>query len=298
MHHESSEGEVDVDEDYSDVEEGSESGEENASDGEGSDSGGSISSYSESENPNRTFDPMPEHLVLPLELHRLVLDLESSQFQLMWGTYRFVCKAWKEHIEYLARTEWIRTAAFDYPGYMTRDTRGNKVCLDGFFEFRRMDDDTAVFDTTCAKKYHKAMVKACKATAPPDVQVCGLVHDVPIPEMVVDWDALTITCPWRALVVRVLAEELRVDAYRARENKAMMTQVKRLPGGTMERIEAAIRLFATHVHGAYEAVRKERLGRVDKDGDERLKQARVAASYRMFAVDDVDTNEESGEDSE
>ncbi|KAJ7080925.1 hypothetical protein B0H15DRAFT_890496 [Mycena belliarum] len=271
-----------------------ESGEEGTLE-EGSDHEGSISSYSESENPDRSFDPMPSHLALPPELHRLVLSQESTQFQLMWGTYRFVCKAWKEHIEYLARTEWIQTAAFDYPGYMIRDAEENKVFLSGFFEFRRMDGDTAVFDTSCAPEYHKRLVQACKRTAPPDVQVCGFVHDVPITGMTVDWDALTLSCPWRAVVARVLSEELHVEAYRARTNKAMMTEVKRMRADPMFNLEAAFRLFGAHVHGAYEAVRKERLGRTDKAGDERLKHARVAASYRLLERDESSGEEEENE---
>ncbi|KAJ6460724.1 hypothetical protein DFH09DRAFT_1229804 [Mycena vulgaris] len=289
----SSEGKLDLDgleEEFSSEEYGSED--------EGSESDGSISSYSESEMPGRTFEPMPDHLVLPPELHRLVLSLESSQFQLMWGTYRFVSKAWKEHIEHLARTQWVRNATFSYRGYMIRDAEENKVFLNGCFEFRRMEGETAVFDMTCAEKYHKELVKACKGTSPPDVEVCGFVHDVPIPDMVIDWDALTLTCPWRTLVGRVLAEELRVEAYRARAHKALMTKVKRLPGDPMARVMAALELYGAHVHDAYEAVRKERLGRTDKRGDERLKEARVVASYRLLEQGAGSLEAESGEDSE
>ncbi|KAJ6581061.1 hypothetical protein B0H19DRAFT_1113481 [Mycena capillaripes] len=270
--------------------------EESGSEDAGSDSeyDGSISSYSESEQPDRFFDPMPEHLTLPLELQFRILSLESSQFQLTWGTYRFVCSAWKEHIEYLSKKEWVRTGAFHYPGYMWRDAEGDKVYLGGCFSFERMDGDTAVFaDTGCADEYRKAYVKACKATSPPDVELCGFVHDVPIPGMAVDWDTLTITCPWRALVGRLFAEELRVVAYRAERNKAMMTAVKRMPGDGLEKFEAAFHLFAAHVHGAYEAVRRARLGYIDTAGDERLKMERVAASWREIEDEsEAEGNEE------
>jgi hypothetical protein len=97
-------------------------------------------SESESEQPqaDRTFDPMPAHLTLPLELQSRILFLQDSQLQSVWGTYRFgayaffssffrarlsiimpVCRAWKEYIEHLAKTRWVRTGAFLYAGYMT-----------------------------------------------------------------------------------------------------------------------------------------------------------------------------------
>ncbi|KAJ7230631.1 hypothetical protein GGX14DRAFT_411574 [Mycena pura] len=264
-------------------EEGEESCEEDFDDG--SESDGSISSYSDSEQPNRTFDSMPERLTLALELQRLVLSLETSQFQCTWGTYRFVCKAWKEYIMHLARTQWVRTAAFAYSGYMIRDAEYNKVFLSGFFSFKCMDGDTAVFRDECVEEHRVAFVKACKSTAPPDVEVCGFVHDVDIPSMSVDWDTLTITCPWRALVGRVLAEELRVEAYGAAKFKNLMTKVKRMRGNELERFTAALYLYAEHHHDSYESVRRERLGYADKEGDERLKHARVAASYRLSDVE-------------
>ncbi|KAJ7156878.1 hypothetical protein C8R43DRAFT_407166 [Mycena crocata] len=280
-----------------------ESEEEEDSEEEGSDSDNSISSYSESERPDRTFEPMPEHLTLPNEVQCLILSSENSQFQLLWGTYRFVCKAWKAHIESLAERQWVRTGAFAYRGYMTRDSEENKVFLSGFFTFQRLEGDTAVFaDTECVDKYRKSLIKACKATAPPDVQVCGFVHDIEIPDMSVDWPALTITCPWRMFVGRILAEELRVEAYRAQRHKAMMTKVKRMPGDGLEKFQAALKLFGSHVHSSYEAVRKARIGYTDRDGDERLKHARVAAGWRLLDEErekdeDKDKDEEdSGEE--
>ncbi|KAJ7634925.1 hypothetical protein FB45DRAFT_1025831 [Roridomyces roridus] len=263
-----------------------------------SDSDASVSSFSSSELPDESFEPMPEHLTLPLELQQRILGQETSQFQLMWGTYRFVSRAWKEHVEFLAKTEWVTTGAFEYPGYMIRHPKDGKVFLCGFFEFLRLDGDTAVFQAECAREYHKNLVVACKATAPPDVQVCGFVHDVPIAGMEVEWKTLIITCPWRAIVGRVLAEELRVEAYRARTNRRMMTKVKRLRSGGMDKIGEALDLFAAHLHGAYAAVRKARLGRADKRGDERLKQARVAASWRLLAAGDESEEEEEEEDSD
>jgi len=179
-----------------------------------------------------------------------------------------------------------------------RNEDEGKVFLSGFFEFLRMDGDTAVFQDECAPEYHKSFVRACKATSPPDVEICGFVHDVEIPDMSVDWKTLTITCPWRALVGRVLAEELRVEAYRAHTNRVMMSKVKRLRSDGFDKLEAAIHLFAAHVHGAYEAVRKARLGRTDKRGDERLKQARVAASWRLLAREENSGSEEGSEESE
>ncbi|KAF8187330.1 hypothetical protein K438DRAFT_1972958 [Mycena galopus ATCC 62051] len=53
--------------------------------------------------------------------------------------------------------------------------------------------------------------------------------------MSVDWDTLTITCPWRPLIGRVMAEGLRVDAYRKKAQHEMMSATKRAkraaPGG-------------------------------------------------------------------
>ncbi|KAJ7083428.1 hypothetical protein C8R44DRAFT_822430 [Mycena epipterygia] len=296
---EGSSEELDFDADYGDLED-SDSAQEKGSGDESSNYEGSISSYSDSERPDqKAFDPMPEHLVLPLELQRLVLSLETSQPQVLWGTYRFVCKAWKEHVEHIARTQWVRKSAFYYRGYMTRDAEENKVFLNGDFTFQRMDGDNAIFATDCVVKYRRMLAKACKATSPPDVEVCEFVHDVKIPGMVADWEALTIACPWRALVGRVLTEELRVDAYRVNTNKAMMTKVKRMRGG-LENLRAIMSLFAAHVHGAYEAVRKARLGYTDKRGDERLKEARAAVSWRLREEEDDDGAEESeaGEESE
>ncbi|KAF8186062.1 hypothetical protein K438DRAFT_2019835 [Mycena galopus ATCC 62051] len=55
------------------------------------------SSFKNGEMPNNSFDAMPEDLVLPPELHRLVLFCEN-QYHHVWGT------AWKEHIEFFANT--------------------------------------------------------------------------------------------------------------------------------------------------------------------------------------------------
>ncbi|KAF7357005.1 hypothetical protein MVEN_01037100 [Mycena venus] len=239
---------------------------------------------------------MPEHLVLPQELQCMIISLHSKEFLLLWGTYRAVCKAWREHVEYIAKTKWVHTGAFLYAGYMARDADQNKVFLSGSFNFQRIEGDNGVFtDTDCADKYRKAYVKACKATSPPDAELCGFVHDVKIPGMSVDWDTLTITCPWRALVDGVLAEELRVEAYRKTRFKALMTQVKRMPGDGLAKFQASLKLFGAHVHGAYEAVRKARLGYTDREGDERLKQGRVAASYRALEHEEPENEDEEDE---
>ncbi|KAJ6616040.1 hypothetical protein B0H10DRAFT_1413968 [Mycena sp. CBHHK59/15] len=269
-----------VDENF-DVESGEDSGDEG--------SGSSVSSFSESEMPDKSFDPMPVRLTLPIELHRLVLSWETSQYQIMWRTYRLVCKAWKEQVEFLAKTEWILYSGFNYPGYMILqqyDSDG-KVFLNGDFTFQRMEGDTAIFQTDCAAEYKKELVRACKATAPPDVEVCEMVHDVEISGMVVDWDTLTISCPWRPLIGRVVAEELRVAAYRARSHKVLMTAAKRMRrrcGGDvdLDGFQTMLTMFAEHWQAAYVAVRLERRGRADKRGDERLKHARQAASIRMM----------------
>ena len=49
-----------------------------------------VSSYSDSDNPmpDTPFNPMTARLVLPLELHYLVLFMEDTAHDLMWGTYR------------------------------------------------------------------------------------------------------------------------------------------------------------------------------------------------------------------
>ncbi|KAF7309540.1 hypothetical protein MIND_00324800 [Mycena indigotica] len=230
----------------------------------------------------RTFTPMPPHLALPLELQRLILSLETSQFQCTWGSYRFVCKAWNEYILELAEKRWIPNAAFHYRGYMTRDSGLNKVLLGGAFEFSRMDGDNAIFASDSSEEHRKAFIKACKATSPPDVEVCMLVHDVQIPGMTVDWDALTITCPWRNLVGRVLAEELRVEEFKKTSYKKLILAAKELRSQGMDGIYAMLDMYANHLDDAYSSVRRERLGYVDKAGDERLKQLRVSASLALL----------------
>jgi hypothetical protein len=114
--------------------------------------------------------------------------------------------------------------------------------------------------------------------------------------MSVDWDTLTITCSWRALVGRVFAEELRVDAYRASTLEAMMTKVKEIPGEGMDRIQAVFHLLGNSFQGPYEAVRKERLGYTDKHGDERLKQERAAISWRLLEEEDNEDVEDDEDD--
>jgi hypothetical protein len=53
-----------------------------------SEDGSSVSSFSESEMSDRSFDPMPARLTLPVELQRLVLSCKSSQYYELWGTHR------------------------------------------------------------------------------------------------------------------------------------------------------------------------------------------------------------------
>ncbi|KAJ6593057.1 hypothetical protein B0H19DRAFT_12044 [Mycena capillaripes] len=235
--------------------------------------------------PDRSFAPMPERLTLPAELHRVVLSCETDRYHYMWGTYRFVCKAWKEHVEFLAKTEWIREASFNYSGEMIWDPTVGKVFLNGDFTLQRFEGDVAIFQILdCAPEFKKPLISVCKRTAPPDIQVGSIVHDVEIPEMSVDWDTLTIACPWRPLIARLMAEELRVEAHRELSHRAMMSAAKRarhaaaggeVDMGTMMRL---FQMFANKGLEAYVAVRVARTGRADKEGDERLKLVRSAAS--------------------
>lgn len=103
--------------------------------------------------------------------------------------------------------------------------------------------------------------------------------------MVVDWDTLTITCPWRALVGRVLAEELKVVAHRARTLKTLLTKGKRLQragADIIDCIEPIAHMFAEHVSDAYSAVRTARRGHRDVAGDKRLQSARVMADMKLL----------------
>ncbi|KAF8194479.1 hypothetical protein K438DRAFT_1969092 [Mycena galopus ATCC 62051] len=230
---------------------------------------------------------MPDHLVLPAELHRLVLACQRDGYHHVWGKYRFVCKAWKEHIESLAKTEWIRDTTLYYPGEMIWDEKIGKVFLNGDFSFQRLEGDSAIFQITdCAPEFKRQLIEVCEPCYAPDVQVDDVVHDVEIPEMSVDWDTLTITCPWRPLIGRVMAEELRVDAYRKKAQNEMMSATKRAkraaPGGNVDfgTLMELFKNFAKKGQDVYVAVRTVRWGNLDRAGDQRLKSARQAESMR------------------
>ncbi|KAJ7020664.1 hypothetical protein C8F04DRAFT_973990 [Mycena alexandri] len=223
---------------------------------------------------------MPENLALPVELHRQILHSDGLRYEDLWGSCRSVCQTWKADVEHLAKTQWLQRDHWD-PEF-------GKVVLNGDFTFQRLDDDTAVFRITdCAPEFRKPLIKACKRSGPPDVHVDEIVHDVPIDGMSVDWDALTLTCPWRAVIGRVLAEELRVDARRGRSHKKMMTLAKRARarcGGDvdMDTFSGMLEVFGKNYLDAYVVVRRERLGRDDPEGDERLKMARFVAGFQRM----------------
>ncbi|KAJ7488055.1 hypothetical protein FB451DRAFT_1226325 [Mycena latifolia] len=253
---------------------------ESASEGDSS----TISSFNETRDmPDRSFRPMPARLTLPVELHRLVLS-ETDQHEEMWGTYRFVCKAWKEQVEFLAKTEWIRDATFFYPGSRMWDPEIGNVLLDGLFSFLRLEEDLALFEIAdCDPKYREALADACSSVSRPDVGVGPFIHDVEIPGMSVDWDSLTLTCPWRTIIGRVLAEELRVVEYRGHSHQKMMNTAKRMrraAGGDvgLDGMMELFEMFGKIYDVSYIEVRKARLGRTDERGDERLKMARFGAS--------------------
>ncbi|KAF7377089.1 hypothetical protein MSAN_00127500 [Mycena sanguinolenta] len=247
------------------------------------------SSFSESD--------MPDHLVLPAELHRLVLACQTDGYHHVWGKYRFVCKAWKEHIEFLAKTEWIRNTTLYYPGEMIWDEKIGKVFLNGDFSFQRLEGDSAIFQVPdCAPEFQKQLIEICKRCSAPDVEVGDVVHDVEIPEMSVDWNTLTITCPWRPLIGRVMAEELRVDAYRKKAQHELMSASKRAkrtaPGGNVDfgTLMELYKNFTNKAQDGYVAVRIARRGKLDRAGDQRLKSARQAASMRGPFSPTLDVN--------
>ncbi|KAJ7657232.1 hypothetical protein DFH06DRAFT_1473223 [Mycena polygramma] len=267
----------DEDEDIHSESEGNNDSDEDAS---------SVSSFRDSEFADSSFAPMPARLALPLELQRAVLSFEDTWYQEMWGTYRFVCKAWKESVEFSAKTEWLREASFDYPGEVWDATDG-RTRMGGYFEFQRLEGELAVFQILdCSEKDKKSLIKACKRTKNPDVQVGEIVHDVEIPGISIEWDTLTITCAWRVLIGRVMAEELRVEAHRELSQHAMMGAAKRArrtaPGGEvdMDTMMDLFKMFANNMQDAYVAVRTQRRGGADPRGDERLKKARFVASMR------------------
>ncbi|KAK7045157.1 hypothetical protein R3P38DRAFT_188964 [Favolaschia claudopus] len=248
--------------------------------------------------PRSTLAPMPEHLTLPVELHRRIIGhSNSSSYHEIWGTSRLVSKGWKSDVEHLAKMHWIRESSFEYPGEMIWDQKIGKVFLNGDFSFQRLEGDIAHYAITdCAPEFRKALVRVCKTSrAPPDVQVGEIVHDVEIPGMQVDWDTLTLTCPWRPLIARLMAEELRVEAQRATGYtdlwKFAKTAKKRNGGESadMESIGQMLKMFGNNFKDAYVAVRRKRMGYADKEGDERLKSKRFVAS--LAGVDDVDEDE-------
>ncbi|KAF7372667.1 hypothetical protein MVEN_00130000 [Mycena venus] len=229
-----------------------------------------------------SIESMPQDLVLPIELHWRVL-YSSDRYQNLWGTYRLVCKAWKEEVERLAKKEWIREVTFSYPVGVTVHPPNGTVVLDGDFTFQHLDGDLAVFAfIDCDDEYRKPIIEAYKGIGSPDVYFDEIVHDVPIPGMSVDWDALTLTCNWSTVIASVLAEELHVEAYGRRSVKKLETLLRRARarcGGEVDdaTLHKMIAIFALWYEEAYDEVRKKRLGRTDRNGDERLKKARSMA---------------------
>ncbi|KAJ7636189.1 hypothetical protein FB45DRAFT_1055678 [Roridomyces roridus] len=251
------------------------------------DDASSVSSFSESELPgNRSIAPMPEHLTLPTELQRLILSFER-EYQKAWGTYRLVSKTWKEHVECLAKTEWVRETFIDYPGETIWDPEIGKVHLSGEFAFDSLDGDTAVFKIKdCAPQFKDALIEICEQIDDsPAIEIGEIVHDVQIPEMSVDWPTLTLTCPWRPLIGRIIAEELRVDVIRAasrHETMNTMKKLKRKGDVGMDAMFGMLKSIAGGTASAYDTVRAQRLGYTDKEGDERLRDARKAISMRQL----------------
>ncbi|KAF8186063.1 hypothetical protein K438DRAFT_2019836 [Mycena galopus ATCC 62051] len=107
------------------------------------------------------------------------------------------------------------------------DPKIGKAFLSGGFTFQCLDGEFAIFQTLCAPELQKDLVEICKRHSPPDVTEGEIVHNVEIPEMSVDWDTLTLTCPWRSLIGRVMTEELRVEALQEQSNRETMTAAKR-----------------------------------------------------------------------
>ncbi|KAF7372668.1 hypothetical protein MVEN_00130100 [Mycena venus] len=211
---------------------------------------------------------MPQDLVLPIELHWRVL-YSTDRYQDLWGTYRLVCKAWKEEVERLAKKEWIRKAAFSYPGgVMWHPTKG-EVVLTSDFTFQELDGDLAVFAPIDCNddEYRKP---SCFGS--PDVYLDVMVHDVWIPGISIDLGTYTLSCSWRTLIARVLAEELHVEAYHRRSARNARTLLRRVRAWCGGEVDEAIRGLS--YQEAYDKVRKERLGRTDRTGDKRLKKAR------------------------
>ncbi|KAJ7642366.1 hypothetical protein DFH06DRAFT_1214602 [Mycena polygramma] len=246
-----------------------------------------VSSYNESDNPRPDvpFSPMPAHLALPLKLQYLILSEEDTAHDLMWGSYRLVCKAWKERVEHLAKSQWVPDSCITYLASVKRAPGESRIY--GAFTFQRFaDDETAIFailhtPSDCVEP----LIKACKAATPPEVEVYYIVHDVEIPGMVVDWDTLTLTCPWRSLIACVLAEELKVRAHRSANLKTLLSKGKRLQrsgADLLSSIELIAHMFAEHVGNAYSAVRTARRGVRDKKGDKRLHEARLQAEHKWL----------------
>ncbi|KAK7045156.1 hypothetical protein R3P38DRAFT_2882832 [Favolaschia claudopus] len=217
-----------------------------------SDDGAALSAsfWSESERADRSFAPMPERLALPLELHRLII-YHSNEFEDMWGNWRLVCAFWRDEVEHLAKTEWIRQVDFRY----------NLGKLNGNFHFQRLEEDEAIFAAyKRAMSYHSSLTNAMRRCGPPAVKLGFIIHDIPTPELSFDYVNLTLTCPWRAVIRRVLGEELRVQA------------------------QCAVDDSGKNYEDACVVVRRERMGRADRRGDEWLKAERFAELCRSMSV--------------
>ncbi|KAJ6464769.1 hypothetical protein C8R47DRAFT_1326669 [Mycena vitilis] len=253
-----------------------------------------VSSYNESDNPRPDvpFSPMPAHLALPLELQYRILSEEDTAHDLLWGSCRLVCRAWKERIEYLAKSQWVPDSCITYLASVKHAPSDSTIY--GEFTFQRFaDDETAAFAVLhTPAECVDSLIKACKAATPPEVEVYYIVHDVEIPGMAVDWDTLTLTCPWRSLIACVLAEELKVRAHRAANMKTLLSKGKRLQrsgADLLSCIEPIAHMFAEHLRNAYSAVRTARRGVLDKKGDRRLQEARLQAEHKwLFAQGEED----------
>lgn len=101
--------------------------------------------------------------------------------------------------------------------------------------------------------------------------------------------------PWRALVVRVFAEEAAVAAERRRSARAMHHRAAALmrPGAApdMSALRTLMTMFGDHLDDAYRAVRKKRCGADDRAECERLKTLRYHISFDP--IDSEDDEEEA-----
>ncbi|KZV89440.1 hypothetical protein EXIGLDRAFT_721460, partial [Exidia glandulosa HHB12029] len=240
-----------------------------------------------------------------MELEHRVLEFDRDWPE-VWVVFRLVCKAWCEHIEFLARKRWLPTARFYYPNGFDWTEDDGRMLLDASLTFQSLDEETglALFeDTECKKKFRKIIGECCLCIDNPDIVLDDrYIFDIPINSLDIrKLDKLRVTVPWRALIASILVEENAVDKERARlhlerrhETMRMRFRLERKGADIMEMFEnLAVKVNALR-GDAYATVRRRRFGE-DIVAEKRIDEARCDLSWLQMLAGGEDEEEEEEE---